>query len=71
MQDLLQEFKYLFLLSTCTEELMFTPKIITFLPNPEATENVPLLSNRIPSRKSVLINSSIFYKFNCTKQRIF
>ena len=37
-----------FLLSTCSDELIPTPKIIIFLPNPLATEKVPRLSNLIP-----------------------
>ena len=40
--------KYFFLSSTCTEELTSTPKIMQFLLNPLATENVPFLSNPIP-----------------------
>ena len=36
-----------FLLSTCTEELMSAPKIITLQPNPPLrNEKVPLLSNQ-------------------------
>ena len=38
---------YFFLLSACTEELISTPKIIQFLPNPLPTENCPFLSNPI------------------------
>ena len=37
-----------FLLSACTEELISPPKIITFLPNPLATDEGPRLSNSIP-----------------------
>ena len=38
-----------FLLSTSTEELASTPKIITFLPNtPVGNEKVPFVSNPIP-----------------------
>ena len=39
---------YFFFLSTCTEELVSTPKIITFLPNPvTGNEELPCLSNPI------------------------
>ena len=37
-----------FLLSTCTEELISTPKIIQFLPNPLPNENSAYLSNPVP-----------------------
>ena len=37
-----------FLLSICTEELISTPKIMQFLPNPLPTENFPFLSNAMP-----------------------
>ena len=35
------------MLSTCTKELISTPKTMQFLPNPLPTEN-PFLSNLIP-----------------------
>ena len=38
-----------FLLSTCTEELMSAPKIITFLPNPPVgNEKVSFTLNPMP-----------------------
>ena len=50
-----------FLLSTCTEELISTPKIITFLPNPLATEKVPCLSNPIPYPEYFYLSISTFF----------
>ena len=32
----------------CTEELMSTPKIVAFRPNPLTNENFPFLSNPVP-----------------------
>ena len=40
---------YFFLLSVCGDELISTPKIVTFLANPIAgNPNVPFISNPIP-----------------------
>ena len=55
-----------FLLSTCTEVLKSTPKIIRFLPNPLSTEKSPFLLNLIPYTKylfksiSLLLQTTIF-----------
>ena len=51
--DLSHELGYLFLLSTCADELYMcrsTPNIITFLPNPLPLDNENLLraSNPVP-----------------------
>ena len=60
--DLRQESKCLFLLSTCTEELISTPKIVTFLPNPPAgKEKVPLTSNKIPYPEYLRLPISAFF----------
>ena len=49
MQDLHQELEYLFfLMSTSAEELISTPNVIQFLPNPLPTANFPDLPNPIP-----------------------
>ena len=48
------------LLSTCKEELISTPKIIQFLPNPLPTENVPFLSNPIPYPVYLYLSISLF-----------
>ena len=45
--DLHQELRYLFFLLICGDELISTPKIITFLPTPLPNENSPFLSNPI------------------------
>ena len=48
------------LLSTCAEELTSTPKIIVFLPNPLATENVPRPPNPIPYPEYLHLSISAF-----------
>ena len=49
-----------FLLSTCTEGLIFTPKIISFLPNPLPNENSSFLSNPIPYPEYLYSSISTF-----------
>ena len=49
-----------FLLSTCTEELISTPKSIQFLPNQLPTENPPFLSNLIAYPEYLYILISLF-----------
>ena len=51
---------YFFWLSTCAEEPISTPNIITFLPNPLATENIPRLSSLIPYREYLYLSMSAF-----------
>ena len=47
--DLYQELRYSLLLSTCRDELISAPKIVTFSPNsPFGIDNVPRISNEIP-----------------------
>ena len=36
------------MLSTCAEEIISTPRILQFLPNPLPIEKVPFLSNPMP-----------------------
>ena len=54
--------KYLFfLLSVFAEELISTPKIITFLPNPiPGDEKLPYLSNPIPCPEYLHLSISAF-----------
>ena len=56
-----------FLVSTCTEELKSTPKIITLEPNPPVgNEKIPQLSNLIPGLE--YLHSLILTFFaNCSK----
>ena len=62
MEGLNQELKhFFFLLSTCTEELTSTQKIIAFLPNKLATEKVPHLSGPIPYPKYLHLSISAFF----------
>ena len=51
---------YFFLLSTCTEELLSSPKIIHFLPDPLPTEKFLFLSNPIPYSEYLYLSMSIF-----------
>ena len=48
------------LLSTCTEELISTPKIMQFLPNPLPNEKVPILSDPIPFPEYIYLSISTF-----------
>ena len=50
----------LYHLITCTEELISSPKIIQFLPNPIPTENFPFLSNPIPYPEYLYLSISTF-----------
>ena len=50
------------LLSTCTEELISTPKIITFLPNqPVGNEKNPVISNPISYLEYLYWSTSVFF----------
>ena len=50
------------MLSTCTEELISTPKIITILPNPlVGNEKVPFVSNPIPYPDYLYLSISTFF----------
>ena len=52
---------YFFLLSIFVDELMSTPKIITFLPNPvPGNEKLPCLSNPIPYPEYPYLSMSAF-----------
>ena len=51
----------IFLLSTCTEELISTPKITTFRPNlPLGNEKDPFLSNPVPELEYCYLSISAF-----------
>ena len=53
--------KYLFSFSIGTEELIYTPKIITFLPNPiPGNEKLPCLSNPTPYPEYLYLSISAF-----------
>ena len=57
----LTKIKILFLLSTCTEELMSTQKIITFLSNPiPGNEKLSCLSNPISQPEYLYLSISVF-----------
>ena len=61
MLDPFQELKYPFLLSIFVDELISTPKIITFLPNPvPGNEKLPFLSNPIPYPEYPYLSMSAF-----------
>ena len=51
---------YFFLLSVFVDELIFTPKIMTFLPNAvPGNEKLPCLSNPIPLPESPYLSISV------------
>ena len=53
---------YFFLLTTCMEELISTPKIITFLPIPPlGNEKVPFLSNPMSYTEYLYLSISAFF----------
>ena len=58
--DLYHELRYFSLLSVCTEELLLTPNIITFLPNPLPSDNknVWRVSNPIPYLEKKYLSAS-------------
>ena len=55
---------YNFLSSTCTEELISTPKMIYFLPNPLPTEKVLFLSYEISYPEYLYSISKFLVKLN-------
>ena len=57
-----------FLLSTCTDELISAPNIITFFPNtlPSNNEKVPRASNLIPYPKYLFLLKSVVFLVNLT-----
>ena len=52
---------YIFLLSTCTYELISTAKVVAFLQNPLAIEKVPRLSSPIPYHEYFYLSTSAFF----------
>ena len=68
----LTKIKILFLLSTCTEELMSTQKIITFLPNPiPGNGKLPCLSNPISQPEYLYLSISAFFAKETAPNKIF
>ena len=63
---------FFFFLSTCTDELISTPKILKFRPNPLPNENVSFLSNPVPypkyqNQSNYLLETSSFLVLdNCS-----
>ena len=61
MLVLFRELICLFLLSMCVEELISTPNINTFWPNPPpGNEKWDLLSNPIPQPEYLYLSKSVF-----------